>query len=175
MDFNAERAGIIQLIEHTVLEQKLTRLSGRIRVQWNTRLVNAVARAGMLGTGRSGEWIELIIDLSQPVWPTMDHNDRYESVLHELAHLIVGDAYGEKALHHGSEWVYWMRRLGVPPDVTHKGVAHIVGKCPCQIRIVKMPEAMRVMVNLRSNPKAIYRCKSCKRPIVFDLPEWSKR
>jgi len=104
----------------------------------------------------------------------MDHTDRYESVLHEIAHLIVGDEFGESVPHHGSEWTFWMRRFGIKPEPAHKGAAHITGKCPCQVRLLKMQDAMNVIVKLRMHPKAIYRCKSCKHPIVFDLPEWAR-
>lgn len=54
-----------------------------------------------------------------------------ETVLHEYAHLVVYDRWGDQAMPHGEEWREVMILFGLNPQVTHD--------YECQRRTVKKP------------------------------------
>lgn len=168
MDFDRERAGAIQLIEATIEDHKVDGLRGRIQVTWNAKLIEAVARAGA-GSGYIPGRLKHYIELSQPIWPVLSHREKYETILHELAHSVTAHFHGTQVEGHGQEWRAQMRLFGLVPSEIHKGAPGILGTCPCRVRMVVAPESWVVLRRVHEGGR--YRCKDCKQVIVFGREE----
>lgn len=172
MDFDEERAGVVQLVEVTS-EQHGFKFRRRVQIAWHPKLIDALAMAQSRGRWSAGlSELEHQIVLSQPIWPTLDANERYITVLHELAHLVTAETYGPTAAAerdgHGPLWATQMRRLGLRPDPCHQGLWGMQGKCACRIRIVQPPQVNIVILKIRAGGK--YRCNECKQVIKFEVP-----
>lgn len=60
------------------------------------------------------------VRFSVPLWPRASEQDRRETVIHEVCHVIAAyENQGRKIAPHGYEWKALMRKCGVEPKVTH--------------------------------------------------------
>lgn len=173
MDFDAERAGVIQLVKVTLDQHGHGHRFARneIQVSWDLKMTFAVAQAGCLGTWTKHDpRLSYEIRLSRPLWPTLDHRDRYETVLHELAHVLVAELHGphtdKEDDGHGPIWKAQMRLFGISPKHCLRSDPGIKATCDCQIRYVPFPTANQVFMKLRAGGQ--YRCRTCKQIIKFE-------
>ena len=59
------------------------------------------------------------IRLSTVLWPRASEEERRETVVHEMCHIVVGYKHGYAASAHGFEWKEAMRNCGVEPRRLH--------------------------------------------------------
>lgn len=171
MDFDAERAAAIQLVEQTLIDQGMAAilLTRKIHVTWNDKLIDAIAQAESGGywlPGDSRLYHEII--LSKPIWPILPHRDRYESILHELAHCMTAELHSPRVEGHGPEWRDRMRRMGLAPRECLTTPPCLKAVCLCQTRLLDAESANQVFAKTR-NGKGQYRCKICKSIITFEF------
>lgn len=91
--------------------------------EWGLRFDRARRRAGMTSFSDS------TISLSRVLMPLFDEDDVRGTILHEIAHAIVGPDHG-----HDSVWKATARSIGAPDRARLTGVpsppAPWVGRCP---------------------------------------------
>lgn len=59
------------------------------------------------------------IRLSAKIWPLATEDERFETIVHEAAHIIAFAKYGSEISPHGREWKGVMRKLGLKPERCH--------------------------------------------------------
>ena len=138
-----------------------------IRVEWSTRLTNAMGKAfcpRVLGMPQR-------IKLSTQIWPRASHEERRQTTIHEVCHII---AYHEALLNnirinpHGYEWEVLMRRCGVPPERCHEvnllgiGNRTHVAKCACSEHAI----TTRIANAIRNGSSR--HCSRCKTTLTLD-------
>lgn len=138
-------------------------LADVLAIEWNPRFTSRLGDACYDPKGRKTR-----VRFSIPLWPRASEADRYQTVVHEISHLVTNH---EAALDgrmrpssHGSEWQAVMRRAGVSPDRCHavdtsdlkKSRRTASASCACTVHAVT-PAMVR---RLRGGKQ--YTCRSCK-------------
>ncbi len=138
-----------------------------IRVEWSTRLTNAMGKAfcpRVLGMPQR-------IKLSSQIWPRASQEERRETTIHEVCHII---AYhealqnGTRINPHGYEWQVLMRRCGLVPERCHNvnllgiGNRTHIAKCGCSERAV----TTRIANAIRDGSG--HYCSRCKTTLTLD-------
>jgi len=85
-----------------------------ILVEWNRRFTRRLGDAGYSSTTYRAK-----IRLSLPLWPRASDQDRRETVIHEVCHLVAYYKFGQVAAPHGSQWQEAMKNCGVEPLRLH--------------------------------------------------------
>ena len=119
------------------------------------------------------------VRFSIPLWPRATEEERKETVVHEICHLVAAhEAFLEKrkiSNKHGYEWQSLMRKAGVEPEEKHRinvlgvGRKTIVAKCHCQEHSITPLVAGRIM----NNPFYYY-CTRCRWAITVDAQSLSQ-
>lgn len=95
----------------------------------------------------------------------------YQTVPHELAHLVSVKLYGNSGKGHGKIWKMVMYWMNIPPNRTHNyNCCNInpekevyIYKCNC-----KKPHTLSNIKHKRSmNNYTTYYCKKCKKELIF--------
>jgi predicted SprT family Zn-dependent metalloprotease len=101
---------------------QLARIRREVKIEWR----NYPVTAGMA-------YYPNVIRLSKKILKTK--KQIRETVLHEYAHLVVYDKWGDRAMPHGEEWREVMLLFGLNPQVTHD--------YECHRRTIKKPYVCR--------------------------------
>jgi len=125
-------------------------------------------------------WSYKRIRFSKPLWPRASKLQRYQCVVHEVAHIIAHERYGrgvgKRIKPHGNEWKRVMREMGLDPDRCHEvptaGVANKKAKfktfCNCpgegKLHLVTQKVYNRIADPLRLNK---YFCRRCKATLTI--------
>ncbi len=130
-----------------------------IDVQWNSRFTAKLGDARFKPTGSR-------VRFSTPIWPRASEEERRQTVIHEICHIIVAYEAHVNGLprrrSHGHEWQLMMVRCKVPPERTHcvdtKGLStrrRVEISCGCKEILVTKYIAGRIAFG------ADFRCKRC--------------
>ncbi|MCH7228962.1 SprT-like domain-containing protein [Verrucomicrobiaceae bacterium E54] len=85
----------------------LSRLAGRLRVEWNPRLRTSAGRA----------WSRQARIELNPLLKNFDEEEIRRTLLHELAHLVAHNRAGRRKIApHGPEWQLACAELGIPGE-----------------------------------------------------------
>ena len=139
----------------------------QILIGWNSRFTARMGDArcpGLMGA----------IRLSIPLWPRASENERRETVLHEVCHVVVmyeSKKSGKRVPSHGHEWQHKMRTLGIEPKRCHQvnrdGLKRtrrtVQMYCACDTQ----PQTPRVAKRIRTGLYK-YSCRKCKALLRFE-------
>jgi len=159
-------------------------LIDHLTVEWSTRFTSRLGDACYIDVTAIPSWRKLdkkfdrnVVDgkvcrlrFSAPIWPLADETQRYETVVHEVAHLVTSHeanlANRGKPQSHGYEWKSVMLRAGISPKTTHSvDVKGLKGKktrktdvAHCECKDHEITPAMAKKIGNGS----LYICRSCK-------------
>lgn len=138
-------------------------LAENLKISFNNRFT---ARAG------DASFIKNEIRLSAPLWPRMTSQERYETVIHEVSHIISYSIYKGRIKAHGYEWRKIMLDCGVEPNRLHnidrtglkrKRQPRFPAFCNCDT-----PHNLtRNVVRKILSGNFVYTCKTCKGRLVL--------
>ena len=160
---------IQQVVSETLLSLKAGHLL--LNISFNNRFS---ARLG------DAHWTYKRIRFSKPLWPNATKLQRYQCVVHEVAHIVAHERYGrgigKQIKPHGYEWKRVMREMGLNPDRCHnvptEGVTNKKAKfktyCKCRgdkkLHLVTRKVYERITNPLKSDN---YYCRRCKAPLTI--------
>jgi SprT protein len=151
----------------TCLALGVPQLADEIEWSWNKRLTRAIARAHF----RTNH-----IELSALLFPLLTVDDRKDTIIHEVCHLVAHHIHGPGIRHHGREWKSLMIEAGGRPlarsksiegaDLFRRGPARVTFFCACREHAVTAYRAAKIE---RGSVFVCTRCKSAlsKSPSVF--------
>jgi len=130
-------------------------LAARVEVVFNGRFT---ARMGDAHLDRRR------IRISAPLWPRASEDQRRQTVLHELCHLVAHARFGRGIPPHGAQWRALMEVLGEPPARCHqvdrsglrRATARHLARCACGQHALSAVRAGRL-----ARGTAAYRCRRC--------------
>ncbi|MFW6031576.1 MAG: SprT-like domain-containing protein [Myxococcota bacterium] len=163
----------IETIERLGAEELLDVL----RIEWSTRMRTSIGRAAY-GPRRDGPTIARIV-LNARLWTRASDQERYETVVHEVCHLVAmrrAEREGRKNPGHGPVWQGLMRQCGVEPKRCHAVEAadlrqsrkRYVAACGCRTHLVGPVRARRM------GRTRMYRCRVCRKPLKLLGPVTGK-
>jgi predicted SprT family Zn-dependent metalloprotease len=139
-------------------------LIGKITLRWNHRLRTTAGRANY-GHRR--------IELSSAIWEHFTEQQRYQTLVHEVCHIVNRHLNGRNANPHGWRWKMLMVKMGLSPDRCHDldcqkvGLARKNGRrakvkvrCNCPDGTLMGQTQYKRMV--RATNGVYYRCRKCK-------------
>jgi SprT protein len=109
---NFTRHSINSMIRHACDLNGIPWLANLIYFEFNDRLTSIWGRAHR---------DERIIELSTLLWLGRPEK-RYDTVVHEVCHIIVWEKYGHSAKPHGKEWRRCMKRANLKPKSSEDGI-----------------------------------------------------
>lgn len=130
-----------------------------VDVEWNDRFTSRLGDAAYNPQGSR-------VRFSTPLWTRASEQDRYETVVHEVCHVVAKHQNrGRKIEPHGHEWQRLMRRCGVEPKRCHNidrtGLARtrrtVSAWCGCQEHKITPQMARRIHCGETSRA-----CKHCR-------------
>lgn len=139
----------------------------QVLIEWHPRFTARLGDATLKhGVG--------FVRLSVPLWPRASANERRETVLHEICHVVVryeSKKSGKRVRSHGHAWQHKMRTLGIEPKRCHKvnrdGLKRtrrtVQMYCACAI----CPQTPRVAKRIRTGLYK-YSCRKCKALLRFE-------
>jgi predicted SprT family Zn-dependent metalloprotease len=80
-------------------------LHERVTFEWSSRMSRTIANARPH---------RMLIKVNQDAWPFLNEDERDKVIVHELCHIVVGQAYPREG--HGYRWKNAMRQCGYNPD-----------------------------------------------------------
>jgi predicted SprT family Zn-dependent metalloprotease len=129
--------------------------------------------SGYSGSGRPETGTRVVrVRFSAPLWPRASKQDRYETVVHEICHIVCSHeaalAGRPRPQAHGSAWKSLMWKAGVEPKRCHnvdreglKKTRRVIdASCGCGSHDVTPYVAGRIAAGCR------YTCRKCRRAIV---------
>lgn len=141
-----EILGHLDLLEH-------------LKIGWSSRFTSAMGKARY-------SLVTKEIRFSIPLWPRATEEQRRETVIHEVCHIVSRKEANDRGINiraHGPEWRALMRKCGVKPDRTHdvdnRGLSNrrrIALKCRCSEPIKVTP-----YIAGRMAAGAKYGCRAC--------------
>jgi len=105
------RNSINSIIKHTCDMNGVPWLASLINFRFNNKLTSTWGKA-------HGD--KKLIELSTLMWLARPE-ERYDTVVHEVCHIIVWYKHGSRVKHHGKEWRECMRHAKVNPKVGADG------------------------------------------------------
>jgi len=164
-------------------------LIDHLTIEWSTRFTSRLGDACYFNTASLPAWRQVpkkikknVIDgicahvrFSAPIWPRASVEERYNTVVHEIAHIVASheaDLAGRrKPQAHGSEWKRVMLRAGVRPERCHhvdpkglkgkKSRKTEVAHCDCKDHAITPAMAKKI------GNGSLYYCRSCKGYLVL--------
>lgn len=138
-----------------------------IRVEWNGRFTRRMGDAQYHSKRDAG-----VIRLSSPLWPRATDDQRRQTVIHEVCHVVQDRIDYKKSMQlgrtlrsssHGHGWQMLMLRCGVTPRRCHTvdrtGLTPYAAKCACRTHGI----GHRMYRNIQRG--AQYRCRECGQKI----------
>jgi len=164
-------------------------LIDHLNIEWNTKFTSRLGDACYVNVASLPSWRKLpkkynkyIIDgivarlrFSAPIWPRANETERYQTVVHEVCHLVTShEAFLENRPRpeaHGWEWKRTMRRAGVRPERCHhvntKGLGSKksrkteVAHCNCRDHSITPAMARKI------GKGHLYICRDCKAYLIL--------
>lgn len=142
----------------------LGHLMSSVTLEWNTRFKSRAGDATWNKKTKTGR-----IRLSTQLWKHLSEKDRYETVVHETAHIAAFVNHpttkrGRRDVH-GWAWQSYMRKMGLKPERCHSLDVYKLGlskrrqqytaTCQCKTHTIG-----QTIVNRMTNGKK-YRCPKC--------------
>lgn len=159
-------------------------LIDHLTIEWSTRFTSRLGDACYINVAALPAWRKLPkkyernnidgivarLRFSSPIWPRANEQERYQTVVHEVCHLVANHeahlAGRGKPQAHGYEWKRTMLRAGVRPERCHsvdtKGLKGKktrkteVAHCNCKDHAITPAMAKKI------GKGALYFCRSCK-------------
>ena len=161
---------IYDAIRSTCDKCQVPNLADRIAAEFNGRFTRCLGRAHFdqqAGTGK--------VLLSAPLWPRATDRQKYETVVHETVHIIVGYLYQNKRRRkpHGKEWRALMVHCGLAPEVCHnvdrtgleRRARKVDAYCACGVH----PITRHLATRMRRGRK--YICLCCRGRLALRKPK----
>lgn len=124
-----------QVIDVTFAQLGAPELIKKIVVRWR-RMYRDVGASEWTIRKADNSVTEMQILLSERLWPYMSRKQRYDTLVHEVCHIVDvhrGNLYGDP---HGPTWSTLMRRMGVAPkpslrqlNVPYEALCKILPRC----------------------------------------------
>jgi len=105
------------------------------------------------------------VRFSVPLWPRATEEERHETVVHEVCHIVAQYRNGRiRIKSHGEEWQATMREAGVEPRTTHtvdrtglrRRQKRYPAHCDCRVHEITAQKVRKIRGG------SVYRCKICK-------------
>lgn len=140
------------------------KLNQRVNIEFNHRFTRKMGQAK--GNNRLGLYT---VRLSVPLFMRATEEDRENTIIHEVAHIITFILY-PKATPHGREWQMVHRKLGKEPSRCHTidrtGLSRKVAtvKCKCKCRVWEVTKTLYTRRTKVLN--IVGMCPKCKTHVV---------
>ena len=148
-------------IKHTCEANKVLHLIPQIKYEFYLSIPNTLARA----------WPDSkLIQINRNLWCDLSTKQKVNTIVHEVAHLIVDSIYGE--VHpHGKEWRACMEAAGEVPYISAKefleGGELLELTCGCaSVKVTKSRAA-------QASKKLMY-CEACNQPVCLSIGDEKK-
>jgi len=147
-------------------------LMSQMHFEWSARFKSRGADAIYYTFKKSGR-----IRLSMDIWPHFSEVERYETAVHEAAHIAATYLYGGRQ-GHGHNWKRLMRRMGLKPTRCHNVDTFGLGiskrrtttqtyyQCRCTAGVHVGPIVHKKI----QGGKLGYKCRACRTPISRVTP-----
>ena len=147
-------------------------LMAKTKFEWNARFKSRGADACYRPAIKVGT-----IRLSMDIWPHFTEKQRYETAVHEAAHIAAAYLYGGRQ-GHGPKWKHMMRRMGLQPTRCHNvdtfglGISKRRSKsqhyyqCGCTDGVHVGP----IIHKKIQGGYATYKCRGCRRQLNKAMP-----
>jgi len=171
-----EKQRVAALCLDTFRKLDVPELIPELTITWSNKMTSALGYGGYTPTmAKHGKAPSAAtVQFSIPLWLRATEEERDETVVHEICHVVV--AYkngglqprsGRRRRPHGAEWKAMMRKAGVEPRRCHnvdnsdlkqkrKKQERVKAWCDCQVHMITKQRAGRMR-----NGKG-YICKKCK-------------
>lgn len=127
---------------------RLNEMDLHIDVQWGSM-------RSSIGNARYKPTVSLV-KFSRTLWPHASRQDRFETVVHEVCHIVARHRHGRSIKPHGREWKNLMIQCGVEPRVCHdvdpRNASHGVSAvqmvnvwCDCDMRSISPQRADQIL------------------------------
>lgn len=148
---------IKEQIEHTCKSNEIEELISKIKYEFYLHIPNALARA----------WPDKnLIQINRSLWPELSTKQKINTVVHEVAHLVVGAVYGPAVHSHGKEWRDVMEAAGEVPYISAKefdeGGELLELTCGCAS--VKVTKSRAAEIS-----KRFLACSKCNEPVCLSI------
>ena len=171
VNWRVEGARIGELIRTKLIE--IGRPELKIRWEWNDRFTRRMGDAKSDPSGAGGR-----VRFSKPLWPVASEAERRETVLHELAHILVDCLHGRQVtftrrgrpqrVSHGRKFKSMLIRLGGTGARTHSvdtssvrgRQARFVLECPGCQKAISFSKSVRTKWIRRSQTRICLRCRT---------------
>ena len=140
-------------------------------VRFNSRMRTAGGRAKLNEIlSKKTSWIEL----NPTYWRRSENKDRWDTVLHEVAHCLCYFAYPDKRIGHGREWKNMCRLIGLEnPTRCHdtdmrdkRAKRRKFGyRCNCRNNI----HMVGIVLHNKIQKGVVYRCSKCRQALRPDF------
>ncbi len=155
MDFTEELRKAKETMLCTFANLDLSELGEKITLEFNSRFTSCMGTACF----NSG-----CIQLSQPLWAIAKEEDRYQTIVHEVCHIVTRFYYGFEVKSHGKEWKNFMVKCGVEPKRCHdvdrsslkRKQKRFLVKCSCMVHDISSTRYNRMMRGVK------YLCVNCR-------------
>jgi len=108
-----------------------------------------------------------LLDFNSLLWERADEQTKYETVIHEVCHIIAPYRFG-RIKPHGIEWQFMMRLNKLEPKRCHSvDVSDIRKKRRQQATCFCGPREISTIVFNKIKKGYSYRCRKCNGPIVL--------
>lgn len=147
---------IKKVVDKTLRKCKCKNLIGKIKIEFNGRFTQRLGDARYNPKSKKGE-----IRFSRPLWPRTDDTERYNTIVHEVCHIVTHKLHGYAAKAHGREWKDLMILCGVKPDrchnvpVDHRFQQRVSAWCECQEHLITKNKRTRIING------QLYFCRTC--------------
>jgi predicted SprT family Zn-dependent metalloprotease len=168
MDYLIELNKARKTVDEIAVKLNKPMLVGKISVDFNTAFRSCAGKAYWRPVAGNHK-----IRLSAKIWPYMTEQQRYETVVHEVCHIIANINFARNCKHDW-RWRLTMRNAGVKPERCHNipiyelGISkrrgrreRVVGKCGCVNGCQVGPTVAKRM----REKNMAYRCVRCKQKI----------
>jgi len=162
MDFQAEKIKAALSIKKALDKWGYPELLAKITISFNNRFRSRAGDATWHKAASTGS-----VRLSAPLWPHMSETERYDTVIHEAAHIVTmtNQGYSRYGKPHGSDWKRLMWQMGLDGERCHSIDVYKLGiskrltryLCECGCRTHEFGPTVAKRIALRP-----YKCQVCK-------------
>ena len=151
-----------------------------IQIEWNNRFTRRMGDARIIADGRKPGFDKTIgkVRFSNPLWPRASEQERTETAIHEVCHIVKNHIYGRLTGAHGRYWQHLMYKCGINPDRTHTvdrtGLKRSHDKVACKCDCNDNREIGFIRARRIRNGQSQYTCVSCNSIISLKEKESGK-
>ena len=130
-----DKADVLLMVRSVFAKLGYPTLAEKTEIHWR-QMYRDVGASEWRVRKPDGTVISLKILFSAKLWPYMSRKQRYDTIVHEVCHIVdvhLGNIYGDP---HGPSWSRLMRKMGVTPkpslrqlNISYEEMQKILPKC----------------------------------------------